>query len=65
MVFPADYGPTRRSWRVIAADLARETDPDKILTLANELSEALLMDHVTQVGEFELEDIPKRRVARL
>ena len=60
MVFPAKCGQSRPSWRVIAIDLAQETDPDKIVALANELSLALLTDHGIHVGDFKLEDLPKR-----
>ena len=42
-----------RPWRVIAQELANETDADKVLALAQELGEALRRDHDVNIGDFQ------------
>jgi|tagenome__1003787_1003787.scaffolds.fasta_scaffold20851389_4 hypothetical protein len=40
----ADNGPLSRPWQIVAKELVDETDPEKILALSLELTEALKWD---------------------
>ena len=48
--YMADDGKTARPWEAVAADLAKEHDPDQIAALVDELNNALAVDQQERKG---------------